>query len=304
VEDKEQLTGEIKELKNKRRAVILSHVYQRPEVQDVADFVGDSLELSRKAAATDAEVIVFCGVHFMAESAAILSPDKVVLLPDLEAGCPMADMVDEVALAARKKELPGALVVAYVNTSAAVKAESDVCCTSANAVKIVSSLPPGQEILFIPDRNLGLWVQRQTGRPMHLWEGYCNTHHKLKAEDVRLARQEHPDAVVLAHPECAPEMLDLADAVASTTGMLRFAMESGEKEFIVATETGLLHPMRRACPDKQFYPAASRLVCPNMKRTTLEKVRDALLTLQPRVAVAPQVREKALQSLARMLELS
>jgi len=304
VEDIRRLSREIEELKHKRRAVILSHVYQRPEVQDVADFVGDSLELSRKAAATDAEVIVFCGVHFMAESAAILSPDKVVVLPSLEALCPMADMVDEVALAARKRELPGAAVVAYVNTSAAVKAESDICCTSANAVKIVASVPPEQEILFVPDRNLGQWVQRQTGRPMHFWEGHCNTHDKLRAEDIRTAKAEHPEAVVLAHPECRPEVLDLADRVASTTGMLRLARESEEKEFIVATETGLLYTMRQACRDKQFYAAAARLVCPNMKRTTLPKVRDALLTLGPRVEVEPRIREKALRSLTRMLELS
>ncbi|MDA8337580.1 MAG: quinolinate synthase NadA [Peptococcaceae bacterium] len=304
MQDKERLTGEIRELKEKRRAVILSHVYQRPEVQDVADFVGDSLELSRKAAATDAEVIIFCGVHFMAESAAILSPDKVVVLPTLEAGCPMADMVDEIALARRKKELPGALVVAYVNTSAEVKAASDICCTSANAVKIVSSLPPDREILFIPDQNLGRWVRRQTGRPMHFWEGHCNTHDKLRPEDILEAKAAHPAAVVLAHPECRPEILDLADAVASTTGMLRYAKESPKREFIVATETGLLYPMRQACPDKEFYPAATRLVCPNMKRTTLDKVRDALTTLRPRVTVEPQVREKALAALARMLELS
>jgi len=304
VEETERLSQEIRELKEKRRAVILSHVYQRPEVQEVADFVGDSLELSRRAATTGAEVIVFCGVHFMAESAAILSPDKVVVLPSLQALCPMADMVDEVALAARKKELPGAIVVAYVNTSAAVKAESDICCTSANAAKIVSGLPPDREILFIPDRNLGRWVEKQTGRRMHLWEGYCNTHDKLRAEDILRAKAQHPRALVLAHPECRPEVLDLADRVASTTGMLRLARESGEKEFIVATETGLLYTMRKACPDKQFYPASQALVCPNMKRTTLPLVRDALLTLGPRVEVEPLVGERALRSLARMLELS
>lgn len=302
--DQGRLGDEIRELKEKRRAVILSHVYQRPEVQDVADFVGDSLELSRKAAATDAEVIVFCGVHFMAESAAILSPDKMVLLPSREAGCPMADMVDEVTLGRRRQELPGALVVAYVNTSAEVKAGSDICCTSANAVKIVSSLPPDREILFIPDKNLGLWVRQKTGRPLHLWEGYCNTHDKIRAADIRSAKAEHPEATVLAHPECRPEVLDLADAVASTTGMLRLARDSAAKQFIVATETGLLHTMRKACPDKEFYPAATRLVCPNMKRTTLDKVRDALLTLEPRVTVEPQIREKALSALSRMLELS
>ncbi|RKO67831.1 quinolinate synthase NadA [Desulfofundulus salinus] len=298
------LSEEIKRLKKERRAVILSHVYQRPEVQEIADFVGDSLGLSQQAAKTDAEVIVFCGVHFMAESAAILSPDKIVLLPEIKAGCPMADMVTVEALRERKKEIPGVIVVCYVNTSAAVKAESDVCCTSANAVKIVSSLPEDRPVLFIPDENLGQYVARQTGRKIHLWEGYCNTHDKLFAEDVLAAREAHPNALVLVHPECRPEVIDLADAVASTTGMIRFARESDAREFIVCTETGILHQFRKQCPDKEFYLASDKLICPNMKATTLEKVHRALVTLEPRVTVPPEIREKALRSLERMLAVT
>lgn len=298
------LSEEIKRLKKERRAVILSHVYQRPEVQEIADFVGDSLGLSQQAAKTDAEVIVFCGVHFMAESAAILSPDKIVLLPEIKAGCPMADMVTVEALRERKEEIPGVIVVCYVNTSAAVKAESDVCCTSANAVKIVSSLPEDRPVLFIPDENLGQYVARQTGRKIHLWEGYCNTHDKLFAEDVLAAREAHPHALVLVHPECRPEVIDLADAVASTTGMIRFARESDAREFIVCTETGILHQFRKQCPDKEFYLASDKLICPNMKATTLEKVHRALVTLEPRVTVPPEIREKALRSLERMLAVT
>lgn len=298
------LSEEIKRLKKERRAVILSHVYQRPEVQEIADFVGDSLGLSQQAAKTDAEVIVFCGVHFMAESAAILSPDKIVLLPEIKAGCPMADMVTVEALRERKEEIPGVIVVCYVNTSAAVKAESDVCCTSANAVKIVSSLPEDRPVLFIPDENLGQYVARQTGRKIHLWEGYCNTHDKLFAEDVLAAREAHPNALVLVHPECRPEVIDLADAVASTTGMIRFARESDAREFIVCTETGILHQFRKQCPGKEFYLASDKLICPNMKATTLEKVHRALVTLEPRVTVPPEIREKALRSLERMLAVT
>ncbi|SHI78711.1 quinolinate synthase NadA [Desulfofundulus thermosubterraneus] len=298
------LSEEIKRLKKERRAVILSHVYQRPEVQEIADFVGDSLGLSQQAAKTDAEVIVFCGVHFMAESAAILSPDKIVLLPEIKAGCPMADMVTVEALQEKKKEIPGVIVVCYVNTSAAVKAESDVCCTSANAVKIVSSLPEDRPVLFIPDENLGQYVARRTGRRIHLWEGYCNTHDKLFAEDVLAAREAHPNALVLVHPECRPEVIDLADAVASTTGMIRFARESDAREFIVCTETGILHQFRKQCPDKEFYLASDKLICPNMKATTLEKVHRALVTLEPRVTVPPEIREKALRSLERMLAVT
>lgn len=295
------LVKEIEKLKKDRRAVILSHYYQRPEIQEIADFVGDSLELSQKAARTDARVIVFCGVHFMAESAAILSPDKIVLLPEENAGCPMADMITAVDLERWKESHPGVTVVCYVNTSAEVKAQSDVACTSANAVKVIGSLPAGEDILFIPDKNLGSYVARQTGRKMHLWEGFCRTHDRLGAEDILAAKREHPDALVLVHPECRPEVVGLADAVASTSGILRFARESGAKRFIIGTEVGILFQLVRQCPGKEFFPASPKMVCPNMKATTLEKVHRALLTLEPRVTVPPEVGEKALRSLSRML---
>lgn len=298
----ERLAEEIRQLKEQRRAVILSHVYQRPEVQEVADFVGDSLELSRKAAGTDAEVIVFCGVHFMAESAAILSPEKIVLLPELKAGCPMADMVDAEALRARKSRMPGAVVVCYVNTSAEVKAESDIACTSANAVNVVNSIPEDLPILFIPDKNLGTYVAGKTGRKnLTAWEGFCNTHDKLTLTDVMKAKEDHPEAVVLAHPECRPDVVNIADVVASTSGMLKYAGESPAREFIVCTEEGILHQFKKRCPDKRFYLVTNKLVCPNMKATTLEKVLRALVTMEPRVTVPAGVRERALNSLERML---
>lgn len=298
-----QLTEEIKRLKEKRRAVILSHVYQRPEVQEVADYVGDSLGLSQQAAKTDAEVIVFCGVHFMAESAAILSPEKTVLLPEIHAGCPMADMVTAEDLRAEKQAVPGAIVVCYVNTSAEVKAESDIACTSANAVKVVDSLPPDQPVLFVPDRNLGRYVAGRTGRELHLWPGCCNTHDKLTREDILAAKEAHPRALVLVHPECRPEVTALADAVASTTGMLRFAGESGAGEFIVGTEAGILHQFHKQCPGKKFFLASPKLICPDMKATTLDKVHRALVALEPRVTVSAEIRQKALRSLERMLAI-
>ena len=296
-----QLTDEIIKLKQKRNAIILSHVYQRPEVQEAADFVGDSLELSRKAAGTEADVIVFCGVHFMAESAAILSPQKIVLLPEEDAGCPMADMVTAEALRAKKAEVPGAVVVCYVNTSAEVKAECDIACTSANAVKVVASLPEERPIIFVPDKNLGAYVTSRTGREMIMWEGYCNTHHRLSADEVGAVKDSHPGALLLVHPECRPEVVALADHVASTTGMLRYAGENPATEFIVATEMGILHQFSKRYPGKTFYPASNKLVCPNMKATTLDKVLTALQTLEPRVTVPEEIRERALQCLERML---
>lgn len=295
------LVKEIEKLKKDRRAIILSHYYQRPEIQEIADFIGDSLELSRQAAQTDARVVVFCGVHFMAESAAILSPDKIVLLPEENAGCPMADMITAVDLQRWKENFPRATVVCYVNTSAEVKAESDVACTSANAVKVIGSLPPEETVLFVPDKNLGSYVARQTGRKMHLWEGFCRTHDRLTAQDLLAAKREHPDALVLVHPECRPEVIEMADAVASTSGILRFARESGVKRFIIGTEVGILHQLSRQCPGKEFFPASPKMVCPNMKATTLEKVHRSLVTLEPRVTVSPDIGEKALRSLSRML---
>lgn len=296
-----QLMQEIKQLKQARNAIILAHVYQRPEVQEVADFVGDSLELSRRAAEAEADVIVFCGVHFMAESAAILAPDKAVLLPELKAGCPMADMVTAEALRAKKLELPGAVVVAYVNTSAEVKGESDICCTSANAVKVIQSIPADKQILFVPDRNLGTYVAAQTGRPMILWEGYCNTHDRVSEHDVLEAKRKHPGAMLLVHPECRPEVTAHADFIGSTSAIVKYARESEHREFIIGTEMGILHQLDKQCPGKVFHLATEKLVCPNMKVTNLDKVKKALENMQPQVKVSAQVREKALASLERML---
>jgi len=302
MENISRLSEEIRELKEKRKALILSHVYQRPEVQEVADLVGDSLELSRKAAETEAEVIVFCGVHFMAESAAILSPEKIVLLPEKKAGCPMADMVDAEALRARKSKMPDAVVVCYVNTSAEVKAESDIACTSANAVSVVNSIPQDRPILFIPDKNLGTYVAGKAGRKnLTVWEGFCNTHDKLTLTDLLKSREEHPGAVILAHPECRQDVVNMADVVASTSGMLKFAGESGAQEFIICTEIGILHQFNKRYPGKKFYPVSNKLSCPNMKATTLEKVHRALVTMEPRITVPADIREKALSSLERML---
>jgi len=292
----------IRELARCRKAVILAHNYQLPEIQDVADFCGDSLELSRKAAATDAETIVFCGVYFMAETAAILSPSKCVLIPDPQAGCPMVDMAPVEAVRALKAKHPGAIVVTYVNSSAAVKAESDICCTSANAAKIVAELPAGATILFVPDQNLGHYVQQVTGRPMILYPGCCPTHARLTPDDIRAARQAHPGAPVMIHPECRPETVALADAVLSTSGMLRYARETPVDAFIVATETGMLHRLRKENPGKTFHPASDLLICPNMKRITIEKVLWSLEDLTHVVSVPEPTRLAALRAVERMVQ--
>jgi len=296
------LASEVEVLKRERKAVILAHYYQRPEIQDIADFVGDSLQLSQQAAKTDAEVIVFCGVHFMAESAAILAPDKIVLLPEPKAGCPMADMVDAEGLRAYKKRIPGVKVVCYVNSSAEVKAESDICCTSSNAVKVVQSLQ-GEEILFVPDENLGRYAAQILGRSLKLWPGYCKTHDRLKKEDILKARKEYPLAEVIIHPECREDVCQEADYIGSTAGLISYAQNSKSLSFIVGTESGILHRLQQVCPDKEFHLASERLVCPNMKLTTLIKVRDSLLGLSPRITVKEEIRVKAKQSLDRMLEL-
>lgn len=298
----QSLAKEIEILKKERKAIILAHYYQRPEIQDIADFVGDSLQLSQTAAKTDAEVIVFCGVHFMAESAAILSPEKIVLLPELKAGCPMADMVDAERLRAYKKKVPGVQVVCYVNTSAEVKAESDICCTSSNAVKVLESLK-GKDILFIPDENLGRYAANILERSIELWPGYCHTHDRLTKEDILNAKEKHPQAKVIVHPECRDEICQLADHVGSTAGLISYAQNSDSQEFIVGTESGILHRLHQVCPDKEFYLASDRLVCPNMKSTTLAKVRDSLKTLSPQVTVDEEIRVKAKEALDRMLAL-
>jgi quinolinate synthase len=297
----EDLALHVRELAADRHAVILSHNYQRPEVQDVADFVGDSLGLARQAAATDAEVIIFAGVHFMAETAKILAPDRVVIIPEMRAGCPMADMITAEKLAAWKAEYPGVPVVTYVNSSAEVKALTDVCCTSANAPQVVRSLGVPR-ILFVPDRNLAHWVAEQVPDvEIIAWQGFCPTHERITPAQVSAAIADHPGAEVMAHPECRPEVLALADAVLSTSGMLRHAAGSPALEFIVATEEGLLHGLVKAAPGKRFHTLDPPPVCPNMKMTTLEKVRGALEKLEPRVEVPEQVRIAALGSVERMI---
>ncbi len=300
----QSLSGRIRELRDRRKAVILAHFYQRPEVQDVADFVGDSLQLAQQAATTSAEVIVFCGVYFMAESAKILSPAKIVLLPEEEAGCPLADMATPEAVCLRKQELPGCIVITYVNSSAAVKAESDFCCTSSNALQVVMAQPQDRPVLFVPDRNLGDYISRRAGRRLELWDGYCHVHDRLTADDIKSAQTRHPEAPVVVHPECRPEVIGLADHVTSTGGMLKYVGASSASTFIIGTEQGMLHPLQRAFPDKSFYSAAPHMVCPNMKLTTLEKVRWALEDMAPQVEVSPRVHERARQALVRMLEIT
>ena len=294
------LVDRIADLKRSRNAVILAHNYQLPEVQDIADFTGDSLELSRKAAAAEADAIVFCGVGFMAETAKILSPNRVVLLPDPRAGCPMADMITVDELRAFKAQHPGLPVVAYVNTSAEVKAESDICCTSANAVKVVESLD-SDSVLFIPDKCLGAYVAAKTSKRVVLYPGYCPTHHRILAEDVVREKRAHPEALVVAHPECTMDVIKLADAVESTSGMLRYVHASDAKEFIVCTERGLLHRLRKENPEKIFYNPGKLNICPNMKKITLEKVLWSLEDMRPTIEIAPDVIERAKKAIDGML---
>jgi quinolinate synthase len=297
------LIDKIQALKKMRNAVILAHNYQPGEIQDLADYAGDSLGLSVQAAGTNADVIVFCGVRFMAETAAILSPDKAVLLPEKNAGCPMADMIDAPQLTELKSKHPDALVVCYVNSTAEVKALSDYCCTSGNALELVESLPKDREILFVPDKNLGGFINERTGRNMILWPGYCSTHVLMRPEDIHQARREHPQAVLLAHPECNPEVRELADELLSTGQMLKFARTSDVKEFIIATENGILHTLKKQNPDKVFYPVSQKAICPNMKKITLEKVLWALEDMQYHITVPEPISTKAKRSLDRMIEV-
>ena len=298
-----KLVERIKQLKAERKAVILAHNYQPAEIQDIADFCEDSLGLSVKAAGTDAEVIVFCGVKFMAETAAILSPGKTVLLPEKTAGCPLADMIIAEQLSGLKKQHPDALVVCYVNSSAEVKAESDYCCTSSNAVELVKSLPRDKKIIFVPDQHLGRFVAEKTGRELILWPGYCRTHIMITEDDIKNARAKYPDAVVMAHPECTEPVKALADEVLSTGGMLKFVSKSGAKRFVVATEIGMLHPLKKLRPDAEFIAASGRAICPNMKKITLEKVVWSLEDMKYKVTVPQNVREKAKMALDRMIEI-
>lgn len=293
---------EIRRLLKERNAVLLAHNYMRDEVQEIADITGDSLGLSQEAAKTDAEVIVFCGVHFMAESASILSPSKTVLLPRLDAGCPMADMVTVEGLLELKAKHPGVPVVTYVNSSAAVKAVSDICCTSANAVKVVNSLPD-REVIFVPDRNLGQFVAKQSDKTFHYWDGYCPTHERLKADVVARLKTEHPDALFVCHPECNPAVVALADHACSTSGMYDYCRKSPAKRFIIGTEAGILYRLRQENPDKEFILASPALVCPNMKLTSLEDILDALATMAPVVKVPEEIRVPAKRALDRMIAI-
>ncbi|MFC1949873.1 quinolinate synthase NadA [Chloroflexota bacterium] len=296
------LIEKIESLKKSRNAVFLAHNFQLGEVQDIAGFVGDSLEVIQEAAATDADVIVICGVHFLAETAAIIRPDKIVLLPDISAGCPLVDMVTAARLREKKKENPGAMVVCYVNSSAAVKAESDICYTAANAIRIVEKLPPGEEILFIPDQYLGDFVATQTERDLVLWPGFCSTHIKIRPEDISRLKAEHPQAKVVVHMECIPPVKALADAVSGSGGILRFACETDAKEIIVGTETGILHRLRKENPDKTFIAASERAICPKMKLVTLEKILWSLENMGPQVKVGERNRLKAKKAVDKMLD--
>jgi quinolinate synthase len=295
-----ELTEKILRLKKKRNAVILVHNYQLGEVQDIADFVGDSLDLSQNAAKTDADVIVFCGVHFMAETASILCPDKTVLLPDEHAGCPMANMITALQLRAKKKEHPQATVVCYINSSAEVKAESYICCTSANAVAVVESLDCG-EILFVPDQYLGHYISTKTSKKMVLWPGFCPTHARIMPEYIVKLRHEYPEAKVVVHPECRPDVIALADEVLSTSGMIKFARREDVQEVIVGTEMGIIYRLKKENPGKRFIPVSEQAICPNMKLITLEKVLWSLEEMAPEVKVPEKIRLKAKAAVDRML---
>ena len=297
------LAEEIRTLAAERKAVILAHNYCRGEVQDIADFTGDSLELARRAVQVEADVIVFCGVYFMAETAKILNPTKKVLIPDPTAGCPMADMITGEQLRALKAKHPGAKAVCYVNSTAEVKAECDICVTSGNAEKVMRTFGADEEILFVPDQHLGGHIAGLLGRSYELWPGYCPTHARLTAASIAEARRAHPDAVVLVHPECAKDVRDAADAALSTGGMCRFAAKSAKTEFVLGTETGILHRLQKENPGKRFYPVTDRLICPNMKKTTLENVREALVEMKTEVCVPDDIARRAKHAIDAMLAI-
>jgi quinolinate synthase len=298
----EKLIKKIERLKAERNAVILAHNYQPAEIQDMADFCGDSLGLSIKAAQTDAQVIVFCGVKFMAETAAILSPERIVLLPDRFAGCPLADMITAEQLSELKQKYPGALVVCYVNSSAEVKAQSDYCCTSSNAVEVVNSIPQDRQIIFVPDQHLGRFAAERTGRELVLWPGYCHVHVAITEEDIKNAKTKYPSVVVMAHPECTEPVKKLADELLSTGQMLEFVDKSTAKHFIVATEIGMIHPLKKQNPEAEFIPVSNKAICPNMKKITLEKVAWSLEDMQYKIIVPEEVRIKAKKAIDRMVE--
>ena len=307
--DPRDLPAAIGELRKRRRAIILAHYYQEPEIQDVADCIGDSLELSRRAAETDADVIVFCGVHFMAETAKILNPSRLVLLPDMEAGCSLAESCPPGAFASFRARYPDHLVVSYINTSAAIKAQSDLICTSSNAVDLVRQLPEDQPILFAPDRNLGRWVEQKSGRPMVLWPGSCIVHETFSEAAVLALKQAHPEAAVIAHPECQENLLDLADFIGSTSRLLSHSRSVAAPAFIVLTEPGILHQMRRSMPDKIFLEVpgldgCSCNACPHMRRNSLAKLWRCLETLEPRIELPENLRQQALVPIQRMLAMT
>ena len=301
--DNSKLIEKIQRLKKEKNAVILAHNYQIGEVQDIADYIGDSLGLSRTASQTDADVIVFCGVHFMAETASILCPDKKVLMPDINAGCPMADMITVEGLRALKKEHPKAQVLSYVNTSAEVKAETDICCTSTNAIKVVESLKDVEEIIFVPDKYLVHYVSTKANKKFIPWNGYCPTHVKILPEDILRQKKAHPKALVLVHPECTPPVIQLADEALSTEGMCKYARASSALEIIVGTEIGLLYRLQKENPQKAFYPASEQAICPTMKLITLEKVLWCLEDMKYEVKVPHDVRIRAKRGVDRMLEV-
>lgn len=302
-EDIAFMVSEIERLKREKNAVIVAHNYQIDEVQELADVVGDSFRLSRYCASSDCQTVVFCGVHFMAESAKILSPEKNVLLPEIDAGCPMADMVTPETLREEKKKYPGAATVCYINSSAVVKAECDICCTSSNALRVIRSLPQ-KEILFVPDQNLGHYIAQQVPeKTIHLWKGFCVTHHRFKSSDVEAAKRLHPDALLLVHPECRPEVVRMADFTGSTAEIIDYAGKSSHRKFLIGTEMGVLHKLKKDNPDKVFYMLSQGFLCPNMKKTTVSSVYQALKLMRHEITVEPKVAEGARKALEAMLQV-
>jgi len=300
---KRNLVKDILDWKEKREAVILAHVYQPSEIQDIADFTGDSLFLSQQAAQTTAKAIVFCGVQFMAETAAILSPEKIILLPEIKAGCPLADMAPIEKVKKKLKELPKVAIISYVNSYAATKALSDYCCTSANAVQVAQAIPAERDILFIPDKNLADFTAKRSKQKIIPWQGFCPVHNILTKEDVIKVKKLHPKALLLVHPECRPEVCNLADYIGSTRGIIEFASNNSAKEYIIGTELGILYPLKKKNPDKKFFPASEKMICKDMKLITLEKVLDSLKKLEPRIIVPENIRKKSLKALNRMIEI-
>ena len=302
--DKQTMISNINRMKKEQNAVIVAHSYQVDDVQEIADIVGDSFALSQYCASSDADTIVFCGVHFMAESAKILSPEKTVLLPEINAGCPMADMVTAEALREAKKKYPGAAVVCYINSSAEVKAECDVCCTSSNALSVIRSIDK-KDILFVPDKNLGSYVANMCPeKNIILWEGYCITHHKIRTSEVLESKRLHPDAILLVHPECQPEIQQLADFVGSTKQIIDYAKTSEHDKFIIGTEMGVLYQLKKDSPTKTFYMMSTGLICPNMKKTSLQSVHDALALKRYEINLDKDIIERAAHSLNKMLEVA